>query len=347
MTLLPTAPWRRYLVAAGAACVVLWALSTLSHYRRHRVIPVSPHAIPSYPALGAGNATLGFSAIFALSPFPSWRTTALHAAANFTGLDIQIPAQSYISPEQVDHFAAMGPDDRRHPNYGSALAWLAHLDLIKHVVQSGLESVLILEDDVDWDLSVHEQMMGIAGAVRELTGAPRSNHRQLFPYGQSWDVLWVGLCAESWTPDRPTVFVGDATACPSEKYVGNGKGAVDIIPQGDRAVFRSVMPVCSFAYALTRDGARKVLEDLSRGDDEAFDIAMMNGCRERGLHCVSVLPEVFREYIPAPSIKTGSLIAAGGQDSGMEIEVDMGSTANIVESARCHALWGKPCQPGD
>jgi hypothetical protein len=265
----------------------------------------------------------------------------LQAAAHLTGLQIQIPIQPSIHPDLVDAFAGLGSDNFRHPNHGSSLAWLAHLDLIKYIVQSDMETALIVEDDVDWDLSLREQMVGIADAVRELTKTTESD---LTPYGHSWDVLWLGLCAETWDDSFETVFVDDPTVCPSDLYLGLAKGPVERLPTSQRAVFRSGAPICSFAYGLSREGARKVLQDVGGGKDEAFDIAMMNGCRQRNLTCISVLPEVFRHYVPSQSFGRTSLV--NGQDQGpnnKEFEDEMGSTENILESARCHALWGKPC----
>ncbi|KAL5041765.1 hypothetical protein BDW71DRAFT_191185 [Aspergillus fruticulosus] len=350
--------WRWYLCAAPAI-TLLWMLYLLSSDQRPRVFahsrPLSAdnstdnstvdNSLSQQPLTGAGNSTLGFEAILALSPFPSWRTTGLQAAAQLTGLDIQIPPQPPISPEIIDAFASLGPEDARHPNHGSAVAWMAHLDLIKHVVQSEFETALILEDDVDWDLSIREQMVGVAEAVRRLTKTADSTaDSTAAPYGLSWDVLWVGLCAETWDRGFETQFIDDETVIPADRYVGLGKAPVDRLPSGQRAVFYSGAPICTFAYALTREGARNVLLDVGAGKDEAFDISLMNGCRERNLTCISVLPELFRHYIPSDKVGGSSLVNSKGDgETGTDIEEEMGHTENILESARCHALWGQPC----
>ncbi|KAL4778701.1 hypothetical protein BJX76DRAFT_342658 [Aspergillus varians] len=355
--------WRWYLCVAPT-CTFLWMLYILSSRDQTspRVIP-RPHTfdhgnnttadaalpnplLPYLPVAGpaaAGNSTLGFEAILALSPSPSWRTRGLQAAANVTGLHIQIPPQPPIHPEIVDAFAGLGSEGATHPNRGSAAAWVAHLELIKHVIQSDLDTALIIEDDVDWDLSIREQMVGVAQAVRQLTKTPGSD---IAPYGHSWDVLWIGACAESWEPELETAYIDDPTVIPSHLYVGNGKPAVDHLQKDLRVVFRSRMPICSFAYALSREGAKNVLQDIGAGKDEAFDIALMNGCRERNLTCISVLPELFRHYTPSQKMGSTSLVNPDGQDGNtMEIEIEMGQTENILESARCHALWGQPCLP--
>ncbi|KAL4803338.1 hypothetical protein BDV18DRAFT_144613 [Aspergillus unguis] len=339
------ARWRWYLCVAPA-CTLLWMLYLLSHSRPTVVAHPYSDLPPDQPQdlhqdFSAANATLGFEAILALSPFPSWRTRGLQAAANLTGLDIKIPSQPPLHPELVDAFAGLGPDDARHPNHGSAVAWLAHLNLIRHVVQSEFETALIMEDDVDWDVSIRDQMVAVAEAVQELTNATGTD---VGPYGENWDVLWLGLCAETWDENFETVFINDRTVCPADRYVGLAKGPMDRLPPGQRAVFHSGAPICTFAYALSREGAKKVLLDVGGAKDEAFDISLMNGCRERDLHCVSVLPELFRHYIPSDNMGSTSLVNPGEGDSDVvEVEVEMGHTENILESARCHALWGKPC----
>ncbi|KAL4879976.1 hypothetical protein BJY04DRAFT_88488 [Aspergillus karnatakaensis] len=350
--------WRWYLTAALASSCLLWTLYFLSQPHRPRVIP-RPHpdsfthpvntttpAVPEIPELplepptiAAGNSTLGFQSILALSPFPSWRTTGLQAAAQLTHLEITIPPQPPTHPEAIDAFISLGDENNTHPNRGSATAWLAHLDLIKHVVQSDFETVLILEDDVDWDLSIHEQSVAVAEAVRQLT---KTDELDRAPYGHSWDVLWVGLCAETWDKHFDTVYLDDPTACPPNKYTGLAKAPMERLSKGQRVVFRSGAPICTFAYALTREGAKKVLLDVGGGKDQAFDIALMNGCRERNLTCISVLPELFHHHTPG-MMGPSSLVNGGGQNSGEDIEVEMGHTENILKSARCHALWGKPC----
>src|SRR5699024_7907472 len=130
--------------------------------------------------------------ILALSAHPSWRTRGLTAAANLTGLAITIPPQPTINNDIIDAFADFGEDI--NPKHGASIAWLAHLDLLKHIVQSDLDTALILEDDVDWDVRIKSQMVLIAEAVRILTTGMDRDEDPLAPYGRHWDVLWIGSC---------------------------------------------------------------------------------------------------------------------------------------------------------
>lgn len=187
-------------------------------------------------------------------------------------------------------------------------------------------------------------MVSVAKAVRQLTEAPETD-AEVVPYGQSWDVLWLGSCNEAWDPDVESVYINDTTVCPAESYTGSIQ-SINSLPERQRVVFYSQMPICSFAYALSRQGARNVLLDIGTGNDEAFDIALMNGCRERGLNCITVFPELFHHYKPSEKLGSTSLVNSHDNDSNkVEIELEMGQTENIMDSARCKALWGKPCLP--
>ena len=61
-------------------------------------------------------------------------------------------------------------------------------------VASDLDTAMIIEDDVDWDVAIKEQMPLISDAVANFSRVDLNNPA---PYGRSWDVLWLGHCGES------------------------------------------------------------------------------------------------------------------------------------------------------
>lgn len=145
-----------------------------------------------------------FESILALSAGPSWRTRGLAAAARLTGLDITTPPQPKNPDELVEAFRQMGagapptPGEVQVPQRGSAKAWMAHLDLLRYVIGAGLESALVIEDDVDWDVDIRAQMRLVSDAVRAYTGVAEGegegDQTTTAPYGEEWDVLWLGHC---------------------------------------------------------------------------------------------------------------------------------------------------------
>ncbi|KAL4810676.1 hypothetical protein BDV18DRAFT_155288 [Aspergillus unguis] len=305
-----------------------------------------PASVPAFPQDHARNRTLGFSQILALSSRPSWRTRGLQAAANLTGLEITIPPQPPLDDRLAEAFASIGSDlfGITRPAFGASKAWLAHLDLIKYIYQSKLESALVLEDDADWDVEIKAQMGNISSAVRNLT---KIDEGEPAPYGLSWDVLWLGHCGEQWDEWTDTVIFNDTNVLPHHQYIGFWADSLAQLPDGKRAVYSSTMPVCTFAYAVSYAGAYKILSHMSAGMGEAFDVQMQNLCQRRIFNCVSVVPEVFHQYFPPLELGVKSDVDIGNGESMGKIEAAetvMGSTENILHSARCWALWGVDCQ---
>jgi hypothetical protein len=69
------------------------------------------------------------------------------------------------------------------------------------------------------------------------------------------------------------------------------------IPAKHRIVHRSQRVLCTFAYAVTRDSARRILKELSSEETEhgtqAYDVRILEACRDLGWKCWSVNPELF------------------------------------------------------
>ena len=76
------------------------------------------------------------------------------AAAKLTNIHVKFPPQPLWSKELADAFEALGDDKSKKPPPGSALAWLAHIDMLKFIIQSELTTALVLEDDADWDVNI-------------------------------------------------------------------------------------------------------------------------------------------------------------------------------------------------
>lgn len=285
-----------------------------------------------------------FERIFALTQGTPWRVDGLRAAARLTGLEIEEPRQVPISDQVVEAFEGFGNDKR--PGYGAARAWLGHINLLQHIMQSNLATALILEDDVDWDIAVRDQMPVIADAVRNISQAPIESPD---PYGSNWDVLWLGHCG-AWTDGEPKEHIAwpDETVIPHKDYKGFGEGAVKSLPEGYRTLRPTSVAVCSFAYGVSYAGVPKLLAALNHGADEAFDVALSTACRsDDTLRCYTVNPEIMHHYKPDAKDGLSSEVDAGndGKDIGAAgtLGKHMGTTVNIANSARCKALWHRRC----
>lgn len=281
-----------------------------------------------------------------MSPHPSWRTRGLEAAANIAKIEIDTPQQPLISDETVKAFEQFGAEDsqKRTPGFGSAKAWLAHLDLIKFAMASRFESVLIIEDDVDWDITIRDQMALLSDNVRSFQ---ETDVTDMSPYGSLWDVLWIGHCGEVTSAETMKLEYEDSSLIPTDLYAGWSKKNLVNIKEGWRAIQKTKKTVCTFGYGLSRAGIENVLRLLSHGQDEAFDVAMNTICERELLKCITVNPELMHHYNPKDGTGYVSPNAeANGQGSSSEessFEHLKGTTANMKNSARCAALFQDTC----
>jgi hypothetical protein len=279
-----------------------------------------------------------------LSRGPSWRTRGLKAAASYTSLDFEIPVQSVPTSEFIEAFRDLGSLDVKHPGLGEAYNWFAHLDLIKYAIALDLDTVLILEDDVDWDVSIKHQMQLISTAVREFTFVKEEDET---PYGRSWDILWLGHSGEHTKNDSRRIEFEDPAAPSEAQYTGWAKKYFKSIKPGTRVVQRSVNPIGTVAYAVTKRGAKKIAMWAGKGESEAYDIRLMQGCRMKDLSCVVINPELVNHYIPPKEFGHVSEVAEvngrGSRAEEEDFEKLMGTTPNVLHSTRCRVLFGSTC----
>ncbi|KAI0109253.1 glycosyltransferase family 25 protein [Nemania sp. FL0031] len=352
---------RLFFIAATFIIIFIlsyWILPIGSNKIPYEVPYEVPYEIPQTPfpagqmvaRRDASNATLGFHKLLALSVRPSWRTRGLQAAANLTGLSIDIPHQPHNPDAFIDAFREIGAGREGvvTPTLGSARAWVAHLDLLKYVVSSGLSSAFILEDDVDWDVRIKEQMRLLSDHIRAYTHTAPEDPA---PFGGGWDVLWLGHCGATVDDEgSPVIGYFDDSRCPTEMYVSWTTAFVAAYVPKDHRVIQHAgqATVCTFGYGVTALGAQKVISAVGAGAGEAFDVHLSTRCREGALRCLVVNPQLFHHYEPNPNDGGGTSIihvADGDQREADEsaFEKRPGSTANIVRSARCRALFGTMC----
>lgn len=232
-------------------------------------------------------------------------------------------------------------------------------------MEENLSSALIMEDDVDWDIRIKSQLQKIALGTTALTQPKISNrteyldpsypestghdsHTEVFitseqnppihapeasPYGDSWDLLWLGHCGmRTPTPDdnnKKGIPLGRAVITPDEtvpekQYLPmrfeNTEWQRDLesYPPHTRIVTRAMGGICTLAYAVSQQGARKLLYELSLNRlDAPYDLALMGTCennRDTHFTCLGVLPAVFQHHRPAGPMHSYSDIDDAGHD---------------------------------
>ena len=239
------------------------------------------------------------------------------------------------------------------------------------IISEDLDSALIMEDDMDWDVRLKWQLEQIAKGARKIPktakDTPRNTKNPNSPYGDDWDLLWLGHCGEIFPEDTDEAkdsldpamveklrgskytILEDPTVPPPQDTTGFQDFAAHPYT---RWVHVTGAPICTFAYALSRQGARKVLFGLSvDGLHGAFDnelaalcrravgnysgdhnILEENGNNDYGLNskCVSVTPPVFFHHKAKGHVSGDSDIQSVAEDQTRE----KGTTENIVWSAR-------------
>jgi len=217
------------------------------------------------------------------------------------------------------------------------------------VVENNWTTALIFEADVDWDVRVRDVLTDVALASEavlsrrqqpavDLSEISFPDTSPISPYGDGWDLLWLGHCGMQIKEDSNVVMMENDGTVPEVQFVhtwdAQEKSPLENFPPHTRLVFETEGCVCSLAYAVTQQGARQLLNSLGLHRLNApVDIMLREWCdgtNEDVPHvCVGTLPTVFASHRPAGS-------TAGDSDMGTPAEGfrDRGFTQNIRWSVR-------------
>jgi hypothetical protein len=209
------------------------------------------------------------------------------------------------------------------------------LTLLCRFLESGLETALILEDDVDFDIRLRSVQVPLAaGAARSILPPARPfspfaktdrNHTQYWGNPASWDLLYLGHCGDYFAPvsrnglaknDKgysldqiPHVLYNDSSLPVKSNLHPFTQQLFDALKMGDhqRALHRSKFPLCSFGYAITRPTAERLLSDLAPPQfrpkgPRAFDVALLHSCG-RGFDTPSPTPRKNPHPHPDPKLR--------------------------------------------
>lgn len=229
------------------------------------------------------------------------------------------------------------------------------------VVQRNLTSALILEDDTDWDVRIRRQLHDFAlvsrALIQPLAGRPGEYADPTFPrppaelpvatpemafdrlpatappavspYGDDWDVLWIGHCGMHFpfdgsrhVPKARVIRLGDETVAPKDNiWTYNIPFTLkEQYPEHTRAYHHVQEGVCSLGYAVSRRGARRLLHEVGLKDVGApFDLLLRYACegehgRSPAAHCLTTQPAFFQHHRAAGP--TSSMSDIGNHDGG-------------------------------
>ena len=206
------------------------------------------------------------------------------------------------------------------------------MNFAQRIVKDRLSSAIVIEDDSDWDTHLKSQLELIAQGSRFISNTDESATTHS-PYGDDWDLIWLGHCATGIGSDidRRFVIENDATVPPGSRRVNYGAPNMEEEGYDDttRLVFQASSGVCTYSYALSYRGARTVLHELNRASHmDPIDFSLAWLCSAK-IKCVGVFPALFGSF---------RTVGVEGRDSDMTTadrrtaERDKAFTDNIVHS---------------
>lgn len=281
-----------------------------------------------------------FEKVVVVSTGQSWRIEGLAEAAKLSGIELEIPSQRQWTTDEVDRFRryqASGGKDTIGP--GQAQCWLGHLNVLHAALARKWATVLVMEDDVDWDIAIKEQLEKLAPLIRSVSEAAwplvdggSLSSRHASPYGDVWDVLWLGHCGDN-VPATGVLSLIDETL-PTTALYRETYGDYSYFPPQLRMIYATHSPLCTYSYAVTASAAMKIYQRARGGMDRIITTELREWCQRGVLRCVTVNPELFHHHKKAGQPSSQVAAVEGWAELAAPEKVDF--TANIRYSARCN-----------
>ena len=273
------------------------------------------------------NATLGFGNVFVVRNIsdPSAGTrTSFQKAADATHFKYSLIEPLPKQSSQQAGLHADGSSDAKFHLFNS------HAEALKAAVQSEKPVSLILQDDADWNVVLRPQLKSVTDHLAKneprawSTAAqciPRHHGRQEYSdyfrrpdqvcnddlrfietsHIQNTDILWLARCNESTLPAGIASTASFNSLTYPQKleqggpYVLQQQMTLDAAPS--RLAPDDDLPACTLAYAVSRDGAAKLIEHMRmRGPQQDLVDIMNDFCGVIGNHCGNVRPALFRKW---------------------------------------------------
>lgn len=229
-------------------------------------------------------------------------------------------------------------------------------NLLHRFLNTTHSTALIIEDDTDFSLSIRQsQIPLLAAAIRTLfnTTSPFTPAEYFGPQA-AWDILYPGHCDDLPSPlyaSHLALLYADPTApqLPALHPATHHFLQYLRVSPRSRLVHRALYPFCTFAYAVTRTSALRVVEEFGhekKGGISAFDVQLLEACRD-GWRCWEVGPELFHHGVGRSEIsradrqtyfRTRGFV---GEEAGKGRDVDVDLVQQ--ESGYVRATWNIGC----
>ena len=189
------------------------------------------------------------------------------------------------------------------------------------MVHENIQSVLIFEDDADWDVLIKQQLVEFARGSRYILG---TGHKHS-PYGDDWDILWLGHCGavNRWKNDHKIYVIQNDTTVVPPKYRSYPSRRPNYSPpqiRGDynRLVFNPLRSLCTTSYALSLRGAQKLIYNQAMGRAGTYiDRALSRMCSGPAT-CVAPYPQLIGAHRQAGNNSRNSDIDPQQHGGGLQ-----------------------------
>ncbi|KAK9326709.1 hypothetical protein V1520DRAFT_372565 [Lipomyces starkeyi] len=182
---------------------------------------------------------------------------------------------SAVSPKTI-------PDEASRDIIPSTLGcYRAHANTWRYLLETDMDTLLILEDDLDWNPNLKRTMETLSIQMQDSNirqTSPSDYERENAPYGLDWDVLYLGSWRHGGHPDFSDIF----------QKLGR-----------KRVLAPAYSTLKTTAYAITRRGAQRLLfllsyiGDLKHGDVDQDITRLFQEGRLRGY---SLTPPAFSQF---------------------------------------------------
>ncbi|KAF4168097.1 hypothetical protein CNMCM6936_003692 [Aspergillus lentulus] len=320
-------------IIAGFLCSILLLNALVSNgvdytATRHMIRGGHSRRADDYLYEAIRNETLGFEHVYAIGlKERTDKRDFLALAASIVGF--QVDWLEGVKPDEIHPKSLPQGMNMTIIKPTAAACWRAHMNALRTVVEKRHATALIMEDDADWDVSLKQQLREFARGLRTLS--PIKTASKQAPYGTDWDLLWVGGCSTAAgvnetqfyaIPNDPTV-----PGMNRRSFWVDRRGPLDrwkhrfpqLPEESTRYVYRADTGCCLYGYAVTYNGARKILASLSVDHlENPVDNALgdMCGGRKRPLiQCYAPHPNLIATHRRAGSSFKDSDIETYGQDN--------------------------------
>ncbi|KAG8534028.1 uncharacterized protein KY384_000871 [Bacidia gigantensis] len=288
------------------------------------------------------NDTLGFEHIYVLNM--AGRTDKLDAmrlSASLSNFSFDI--MEGVSGAEVPKKAVSGIYDYEKEGINGVIGcWRGHMNFARTIIRKKHASALIMEDDADWDVDFRNQLERFALGSQTLLNTPHGEADPApdSPYGDGWDLLWLGHCGTqplngSW---QRFLIKNDPTTTPLSHRVNFANiPDMSLYPNNTRIVMPSKGATCTYSYALSYHGAQKIMKWMSMDVyAKPVDFGLHDMCseKERGFKCFSIFPQIIADHKPPGGANKDSDIGEGGKASNVRKK---GFSYNVVNSVRINA----------